>query len=131
MGRGSTGTGRLLMVGGTVLGLVACSVLARTEAPVRADSPSALDVSVGAVATARAVRGEQRRVRPEPTGPGCQRVAVIGDSLMDNARGHLRSALDGAGLSSVIDAQPSRRIPATVRAPYSGVTASLQVRDMG
>lgn len=53
---------------------------------------------------------------------------MIGDSLMDNARWHLRGALDRAGLSSVIDAQPSRRIPASTPGGNSGVLAAQQVR---
>ena len=48
---------------------------------------------------------------------------------MDNARWYLQSELGQAGFSNVIDAQPSRRIPETVRAPYSGVTAARQVRS--
>ena len=48
---------------------------------------------------------------------------------MDNARWYLARSLDQAGYTSVIDAQPSRRIPETVRAPYSGVTAARQVRS--
>jgi hypothetical protein len=56
-------------------------------------------------------------------------VAVIGDSLMDNARWYLQGELTAAGFDHVIDAQPSRRIPDTVRAPYSGVTAARAVRS--
>jgi hypothetical protein len=48
---------------------------------------------------------------------------------MDNARWYLSSALGQAGYSFVIDAQPSRRIPESVRAPYSGVIAARQVRS--
>ena len=80
-------------------------------------------------ASAPAVRGEQVRIRPLPSPPACRRVAVIGDSLMDNARWYLSSALGQAGYSFVIDAQPSRRIPESVRAPYSGVIAARQVRS--
>lgn len=116
------------MLGGVVLALAGCGFLVQTDTSALADSASALDLTTRAVATAPAVRGEQTRIRPMPSRPDCERVAVIGDSLMDNARWHLRSALDRAGLTSVIDAQPSRRIPETVRAPYSGVTAARQVR---
>jgi hypothetical protein len=48
---------------------------------------------------------------------------------MDNARWYLQGELDRAGFTYVIDAQPSRRIPETVRAPYSGVIATRQVRS--
>ena len=68
-------------------------------------------------------------LKPLPPSPSCQRVAVIGDSLMDNARWYLARSLDQAGYTNIIDAQPSRRIPETVRAPYSGVTAARQVRS--
>jgi hypothetical protein len=63
-----------------------------------------------------------------PPPPGCHRVAVIGDSLMDNAEPWLRSSLRDAGFTYFVDAQPSRRIPARVRAPYSGVKAALAAR---
>jgi hypothetical protein len=64
-----------------------------------------------------------------PSGSVGRRVAVIGDSLIDNARWYLSSALGQAGYSSIIDAQPSRRIPESVRVPYSGVLAARQVRS--
>ena len=48
---------------------------------------------------------------------------------MDNARWYLARSLDQAGYRYIIDAHPSRRIPETVRAPYSGVTAARQVRS--
>lgn len=116
------------MVGGVVLSLAVGGDFVRTDTSASADSATALDLSAQASATELAVRGEQIRIAPLPSDPGCNRVAVIGDSLMDNARWHLRSALDRAGLTSVIDAQPSRRIPESVPAPYSGVTAVRQVR---
>lgn len=47
---------------------------------------------------------------------------------MDNARWYLQQGLGHEGFDYVIDAQPSRRIPDTVRAPYSGVTAARLVR---
>jgi hypothetical protein len=59
----------------------------------------------------------------------CARVVVIGDSLMDNARPWLHAGLRDAGVTFVIDAQPSRRIPATVRVPLSGVQAALFTRS--
>jgi hypothetical protein len=55
-------------------------------------------------------------------------VVVIGDSLMDNSRPWLVSGLRDAGFVAEVDAQPSRRIPSTIRAPYSGVTAARAVR---
>jgi hypothetical protein len=74
-------------------------------------------------------RGEQSQVTATvPPPPGCHRVIVIGDSLMDNSRPWLVSGLRNAGFDAVVDAQPSRRIPSSVRAPYSGVKAALWVR---
>jgi hypothetical protein len=64
---------------------------------------------------------------PPPT--GCERVVVIGDSLMDNARPWLVAGLRDAGFDAHVDAQPSRRIPASVRPPYSGVAAAASVRS--
>ncbi len=118
---------RLLMSAGLVLGLVAATVPARTSDSARATA--ALELSMLPQASAPAVRGEQVRIRPLPSRPACHRVAVIGDSLMDNARWYLSSALGQAGYSFVIDAQPSRRIPESVRVPYSGVMAARQVRS--
>jgi hypothetical protein len=48
---------------------------------------------------------------------------------MDNARWYLQGGLGAAGYDYVIDAQPSRRIPESVRPPYSGVTAARSVRS--
>jgi hypothetical protein len=120
--------GRLLMAAGVVVGLVALIAPARTNDSARAAAVTALEISAPARASAPAIRGEQVRIRPLPIHPVCHRVAVIGDSLMDNARWYLSNALDQAEYSSVIDAQPSRRIPESVRAPYSGVIAARQVR---
>lgn len=64
----------------------------------------------------------------EPPPQGCRRVVVIGDSLMDNSRPWLVDGLDDAGFDAFVDAQPSRRIPDSVRAPYSGVKAARAVR---
>ncbi len=116
------------MAAGVVVGLVALSVAALMHDSASASSTTALELSAPARASAPAVRGEQVRIRPLPSRPECNRVAVIGDSLMDNARWYLSSGLRQAGFVSIIDAQPSRRIPASVRAPYSGVTAARQVR---
>lgn len=63
-----------------------------------------------------------------PPPPGCARVVVIGDSLMDNSGPWLRAELQSAGYDYHVDAQPSRRIPERVREPYSGVKAALAVR---
>lgn len=63
-----------------------------------------------------------------PPPPGCARVVVIGDSLTDNAEPWLRSELESAGYDFFVDAQPSRRIPERVSAPYSGVRAALAAR---
>ncbi len=63
-----------------------------------------------------------------PPPPGCARVVVIGDSLTDNAEPWLRSELQSAGHDFFVDAQPSRRIPERVSAPYSGVRAALAAR---
>jgi len=54
---------------------------------------------------------------------------VIGDSLTDNSRPWLVAGLRDAGFTALVDAQPSRRIPARVSAPYSGVRAALGVRS--
>ena len=63
-----------------------------------------------------------------PPPPGCARVVVIGDSLTDNSAPWLRAELGSAGYDYHVDAQPSRRLPERVRAPYSGVKAALAVR---
>jgi lysophospholipase L1-like esterase len=117
-----------LVAGGLIVSLLALPSASAPDALVRAAPRPALELAEGVSASAPAVRGEQVRLRPLPRLPVCRRVAVVGDSLMDNARPYLRSALDRAGYSSVIDAQASRRIPESVRAPYSGVTAAFQVR---
>lgn len=71
----------------------------------------------------------QFRAGPEPPpATACRRVIVIGDSLMDNSEPWLIAELDAAGFTSFIDAQPSRQIPATVRAPVSGVKAAHAAR---
>lgn len=63
-----------------------------------------------------------------PPPPGCHRVIVIGDSLMDNARPWLVADLQDAGLIGLVDAHHTRRIPSTVPEPYSGVTAARSAR---
>jgi hypothetical protein len=122
----SLGMARLLLTSGLVLVVAAFGVPTRTNAPARAASEV---VGGRAQAVAPAVRGEQVRIRPLPPEPVCRRVAVIGDSLMDNARWYLSDALGQAGFSNMIDAHHSRRIPETVRPPYSGVIAAREVRS--
>ena len=83
----------------------------------------------GAVASVPAERGEAfRSTDTIPPPPGCGRVIVIGDSLMDNSGPWLRAELRRAGHDSFVDAQPSRRIPERVRAPFSGVKAARSAR---
>ncbi len=64
-----------------------------------------------------------------PPPPGCNRVVVIGDSLTDNSGPWVRAELREAGYDFALDAQPSRRIPEQVSAPYSGVRAARSVRS--
>lgn len=104
------------------------SAATRPDVPARA-ALGVTELSTAATASAPAVRGVATRIGPLPPRPRCVRVAVIGDSLMDNARWYLQTGLTGAGFEHVIDAQPSRRIPESVRAPYSGVTAARMVRS--
>lgn len=85
-------------------------------------------INHGADVTKTAERGAQIQVTPTVPPPTCNRVVVVGDSLMDNAEPWLRAGLKEAGLTYEVDAQPSRRIPATVRPPYSGVTAARSIR---
>jgi hypothetical protein len=99
-----------------VLALVPAAMVAATGMP----------LELGAQAYTPATRGESFQLRPRPD--ACRRVVVIGDSLMDNAAPWLRSELQAAGFVSLVDAQHSRRIPATIRAPYSGVTAARAAR---
>lgn len=86
-------------------------------------------IDESATVTERAVRGVAFQATDTlPPPPGCSRVVVIGDSLTDNARPWLVDELRSAGYEFHIDAQPSRRIPESVRAPYSGVRAARAVR---
>lgn len=89
----------------------------------------ALHIDEGATVDVPAERGDAFQATDTiPPPPGCDRVAVIGDSLMDNAEPWLRGGLRDAGFTYFVDAQPSRRIPERVRAPYSGVRAALAAR---
>ncbi|HUV17202.1 MAG TPA: hypothetical protein VMW33_01860 [Ilumatobacteraceae bacterium] len=119
----------LLIAGGLLLGLVANVPSTGATGSMLDASDAALELNGRASASAPAVRGQQVQLKPLPPLPSCQRVAVIGDSLMDNARWYLARSLDQAGYTNIIDAQPSRRIPESVRAPYSGVTAAREVRS--
>jgi hypothetical protein len=101
------------------LHVLAAGVL--TAAALVLDAPATVD--------APAVRGTPFRATDTvPPPAGCRRVVVIGDSLMDNAEPWLVSGLRAAGLTAFVDAQPSRRIPSSVRAPYSGVKAAWAAR---
>jgi len=75
-----------------------------------------------------AVRGRQLQLTPPPP-QRCNRVAVVGDSLTAASRSWLDRDLDAAGIEHIIDGQVSRRIPATVRDPYSGVSATRRIRS--
>lgn len=96
---------------------------------VAAGSAGAFTVASGAEVVETAARGSMFQATDTvPPPSGCRRVIVIGDSLMDNSRPWLVGGLDDAGFDAFVDAQPSRRIPAAVRAPYSGVQAAAAVR---
>ena len=98
-------------------------------AAITSSGVTALTIGTAAEVTKSAVRGSQVQVAEAVPAPsGCRRVAVIGDSLSDNSRPWLVSGLSEAGFTAVVDAQPSRRIPSSVRAPYSGVRAATEVR---
>lgn len=90
---------------------------------------AAAGISSGATVDEPAERGDAFQVTDTvPPAAACDRVAVVGDSLMDNAAPWLRSELAAAGFEYAVDAQPSRRIPEAVRAPYSGVKAARSIR---
>jgi len=68
---------------------------------------------------------------PEPAAQ-CQRLGVIGDSLMVGSKKTLATELATVGVTELrLDAQVARRIPSTVRAPYSGVKALRALRASG
>jgi hypothetical protein len=84
---------------------------------------------VGSTPTGVAVRGDALQVTDTLPPPlGCNRVAVVGDSLTDNSEPWLISGLEAAGFTALVDAEPSRRISAAVSPPYSGVRAALAMR---
>jgi hypothetical protein len=109
--------------GGAFTGAEKVSSAAATASAPLIDGP--------AIAFALPERGDQVQTRPilPPSGPPpCQRVVVVGDSLTDNSLWWLNQGLRNAGFTQHVDAHHSRRIPASVRAPYSGVKAALSVR---
>ncbi len=84
---------------------------------------------VGSAPTGVPVRGASLQVTDTlPPPASCHRVAVVGDSLTDNSEPWLLSGLAAAGLTALVDAQPSRRITAAASPPYSGVRAALALR---
>ena len=86
-------------------------------------------ISGSATVSEPADRGESFQATDTlPPPPGCERVVVIGDSLTDNSAPWIRAELRAAGYDFAVDAQPSRRIPERVRAPFSGVKAAHSVR---
>jgi hypothetical protein len=94
-------------------------------------APAVVVAAANGVATVerQAVRGEQVQVTDTTPPPSsCERVIVIGDSLTDNSEPWIRSLLADAGHDHFVDAQPSRRIPGHVSAPYSGVRAAIAAR---
>jgi len=104
-----------------------CLLAAVVATAAIAGSAAALSIDSAAEVSRPAVRGDALQVTPTEPGP-CRRVVVIGDSLMDNSRPWLVSGLRDAGFVAFVDAQPSRRIPGSMRAPYSGVRAAAEVR---
>ncbi len=85
-------------------------------------------ITASAGVTAPAARGTQVQVTPLPPAPQCDRVAVVGDSLTAASAEGLRRELAAAGYDAMVDGQVSRRIPAAVRDPYSGVSATRRIR---
>lgn len=103
--------------------------VASVVAVVASTVAAAAGLSGGATVSDPAERGgafQATDTLPPPA--GCDRVIVIGDSLTDNSAPWIRSELSAAGHEFALDAQPSRRIPAQVSAPYSGVRAARSVR---
>lgn len=106
---------------GVVAALALPAAVAALALGPRLDRPATVDQP--------ADRGASSQVTDTVPPPiSCERVIVIGDSLTDNAGPWTRSALAERGYSWFVDAQPSRRIPAGVRAPYSGVRAAEAAR---
>ncbi len=110
-------------------------VVALTAVSIVAAGAVAIAVGIGSphpvaqLPTAAPERGSARQVTDTlPPPMGCHRVAVVGDSLTDNSEPWLVAGLAEAGFVAKVDAQPSRRIPAAVSAPYSGVRAALELR---
>jgi hypothetical protein len=127
------GAAVVLIITGAVVDARGGGTLATAGAVLTAEEPSApallAAIDRGARALAVADRGPQVQLtEPPPTPQRCERVAMIGDSLTANGLWWHQREFQRAGFTHRIDAQPSRRIPATVRSPYSGVIAATNVR---
>jgi lysophospholipase L1-like esterase len=86
-----------------------------------------IEARVAAAAVLAVVGATARAARAEGAS-----LYVLGDSITLGDSRHLRVELDAAGWSSVrIDAEPSRRIPTSVRAPYSGIKTVRALRASG
>ncbi len=73
-------------------------------------------------ATARAGFVTHPVTVPVAAHDGGSSILVLGDSMTMGDRRYLRPALEAIGWRSVkVDGEPSRRIPSSVREPYSGV----------
>lgn len=103
-----------------------CALAVASSAGVAALTTGMFGGASVSVPAERGVAFQATATLPPP--PGCERVIVIGDSLMDNSGPWLRSELRDAGYDFFVDAQPSRRIPERVGAPYSGVRAARAAR---
>lgn len=67
-----------------------------------------------------------------PPAAQCQRLGILGDSLMLGSKTTLVKSLATLGITEFrFDAQVARRIPSSVRAPYSGVKALQAMRAAG
>jgi len=118
--------GSLLLAGATLC--LAIVLMAAVVSGGVAAEGGVSSIGERAVAVSQAIRGEQVQLAPAPTMPPCSRVAAVGDSLTAASRSSLVSELDRAGLDNIVDGQVSRRIPAAVRDPYSGVSATRRIR---
>lgn len=118
-----------VVVSATAL-VVAVAATGTSREALPTDSPAApVSIDAGAEATGRASRGAQVQLNPPNPPERCRRVVVVGDSLTDNARWWIQEELRAAGFTaSLVEAHHSRRIPAAVSEPYSGVRAAWRVR---
>jgi hypothetical protein len=88
-------------------------------------------VALGVLAMLLCIVLADRTADAAATGP-TPVVAVIGDSLLSYDRADLDGSLRAVGWAGTqIDAVPSRRIPASVRAPLSGIKAIRALRATG